>query len=182
MVLMQTSVHRGPLTRAERDALPDDGRRHELIDGALIVTPTPSPRHQGAVARLLILLTEACLPALRVLTAPLDVVLAPDTVVEPDVLVARRDAFTERDLPGSPLLAVEVLSPTTRHLDLQLKRARYEAAGCPSYWVVDPDVPALTVWQLKDGRYGDPLHVEGTATIALERPFPVSVSPADLVD
>lgn len=182
MVLMQTSVHRGPITRAERDALPDDGRRHELIDGALIVTPAPSPRHQEAVARLLILLREACPADLRVLTAPLDVVLAPDTVVEPDVLVAPRDAFTERDLPGPPLLAVEVLSPTTRHLDLQLKRARYEAAGCPTYWVVDPDVPALSVWQLEDGRYGDPVHVEGTATIDLERPYSVSVSPADLVD
>jgi Uma2 family endonuclease len=182
MVLMQTSLHRGPITRAERDALPDDGRRHELIDGALIVTPAPSPRHQVVVARLLILLAEACPPTLRVLTAPLDVVLGPDTVVEPDVLVAPRDAFTERDLPGPPLLAVEVLSPTTRHLDLQLKRARYEAAGCPGYWVVDPDVPALTAWQLEDERYGDPLHVEGTATIDLELPFPVSVSPADLVD
>lgn len=181
MVLMQTSVHRGPITRAERDALPDDNRRHELIDGALIVTPAPSPRHQEAVARLLILLRESCPPDLRVMIAPLDVVLAPDTVVEPDLLVAPHSAFTERDLPGPPLLAVEVLSPTTRHLDLQLKRARYEAAGCPSYWVVDPDVPALTVWRLDGGRYGDPLHVEGDATARLDHPFPVNVRPADLI-
>jgi Uma2 family endonuclease len=182
MVLMQTSVHGGPITRAERDALPDDGRRHELIDGALIVTPAPSPRHQVAVARLLILLTEACPPTLEVLPAPLDVVLGPDTVVEPDLLVASRDAFTERDLSGPPLLAVEVLSPTTRHLDLQLKRARYEASGCPSYWVVDPDVPSLTVWQLEGQRYGDPVHVEGSAALDLDLPFPVRVRPADLAD
>lgn len=181
MVLMQTSVHGGPVTRAERDALPDDNRRHELIDGALIVTPAPSPRHQEAVARLLTLLTASCPPDLRVMIAPLDVVLAPDTVVEPDVLVAPRTAFTDHDLPGPPLLAVEVLSPTTRHLDLHLKRARFEAAGCPSYWVVDPDVPALTVWRLGDGRYGDPLHVEGDATLRLEQPFPVDVRPGDLV-
>lgn len=79
------------------------------------------------------------------------------------------------------MLAVEVLSPTTRHLDLYLKRARYEAAGCPSCWVVDPDVPALIVWRLDGGRYGDPLHVEGDATAHLDHPFPVSVRPADLI-
>lgn len=181
MVLMQTSVHGGPITRAERDALPDDNRRHELIDGALIVTPAPSPRHQRAVTRLLVLLDHACPPDLEVITAPLDVVHAPDTVVQPDVLVAQRTAFTDSDLPGPPLLAVEVLSPTTRHLDLHLKRARFEAAGCPSYWVVDPDVPALTMWRLDAGRYGDPVHVEGDATLRLDHPFPVNVRPADLI-
>jgi Uma2 family endonuclease len=134
------------------------------------------------VARLLILLREACPPDLLVMTAPLDVVLGPDTVVEPDVLVAPRTAFTDRDLPGPPLLAVEVLSPTTRHLDLHLKRARYESAGCPSYWVFDPDVPALTIWELDGGRYGDPLHVEGDATVHLDRPFSVTVRPSDLID
>jgi len=182
MVLMQTSVHRGPITRAELDALPEDGRRHELIDGALIVTPAPSPRHQRAVARLLILLTEACPQDLEVMPAPLDVVLAQDTVVEPDLLVAPRSAFTDRDLPGPPLLAVEVLSPTTRHLDLQLKRARYEAAGCPSYWVVDPNVPSLTVWRLEAGEYGEPVHVEGDGTVRLDHPFPVALCPEDLID
>jgi Uma2 family endonuclease len=48
---------------------------------------------------------------------------------------------------------VEVLSPTTRHLDLAFKRARYEAAGCPSYWVVDPLEPSIVCWELRDGRY-----------------------------
>lgn len=180
MVLMQTPVQGGPITRAERDALPEDGRRHELVDGALIVTPAPSPLHQRAVSRLLVLLSQACPAGLEVMTAPLDVALAPDTVVEPDVLVAPRSAFTDRDLPGPPLLAVEVLSPTTRHLDLHLKRARYETAGCPSYWVVDPHVPALTAWLLEEGRYGDPVHVEGSQTAGVEHPFLVEVCPAKL--
>ena len=95
------------------------------------------------------------------------------------------DGDWERPLRGlsarHDLLAIEVLSPTTRHLDLHLKRARYEAAGCPSYWVFDPDVPALTVWELDESRYGDPLHVEGDATVRLDHPFPVSVRPADLI-
>jgi Uma2 family endonuclease len=88
----------------------------------------------------------------RALVAPLDVVLADDTVVQPDVLVARRDDFTERDLPVAPVLAVEVLSSSTRRIDVSLKRARYEAAGCPSYLVVDPDRPSLTARVLQEGR------------------------------
>ena len=149
-----------PLTRRDLDAMPDDGHRSELIDGCLVVTPAPTPRHQIVVSGLLRLLSTACPADLRVLVAPLDVVLADDTVVQPDVLVARRDDFTERDLPVAPLLAVEVLSPSTRRVDVTLKRARYEAAGCPSYWVLDPDHPSLTAWNLQDG-YVEVAHVEG---------------------
>ncbi len=101
-------------TRAELDALPDDGRRHELIDGILIVSPAPSPRHQIALAALHLILARACPDELIVLFAPLDVALAVDTVMQPDLLVARRADFTDRDLPMAPLLAVEVLSPSTR--------------------------------------------------------------------
>jgi Uma2 family endonuclease len=61
----------------------------------------------------------------------------------------------------APLLAIEVLSPSTRHIDLGLKLARYETAGCPSYRVFDPDEPALTVWDLAEGRYVERAHVAG---------------------
>ncbi len=114
--------------------------------------------------------------------APFDVVLGAHTVLQPDVLVARRDDFTERDLPTAPLLAVEVLSPSTRLVDLNLKRARYEAAGCPSYWVVDPDVPSLTAWDLVDGTYVEVGSVVGVETFESRLPFPVSVTPSDLVE
>lgn len=69
---------------------------------------------------------------------PFDVALADDTVVQPDVLVARRSDLTEHDPPTAPVPVVEVLSPRTRHIDLALKRARFEVAGCPAYWIVDP--------------------------------------------
>jgi len=114
--------------------------------------------------------------------APFDVVLGNDTVLQPDVLVAARAAFTERDLPGSPLLAVEVLSPSTRLFDLNTKRARYELAGCPSYWVVDPAEPSLTVWELRDGQYVETARASGTHEVTIDRPFPVAVRPAGLVD
>lgn len=170
------------LTRADLDALPDDGWRHELIDGALIMTPAPSTRHQAVLGQLHVLLQASCPPDLRVLFAPFDVALAEDTVVQPDLLVARRDAFTARDLPDAPLLAVEVLSPSTRRIDLHLKRARYEAAGCPSYWVVDPVEPSVTVWELREGAYVQAAHAVAGEGISVALPYPVEIRPADLLD
>ncbi|RIQ12949.1 Uma2 family endonuclease [Jiangella rhizosphaerae] len=171
----------GPITRAELDAMPDDGRRHELLDGVLLVTPAPAPKHQRAVRRLSRLLEDACPDGLEVFFAPLDVALSDDTVLEPDVLVTRVADLTERDLPKAPLLAVEVLSPSTRRYDLLLKRSRYEAAGTPSYWVVDPDEPSVTAWELRDGVYAEAGRAIGDEALELTRPYPVRIVPAELV-
>lgn len=170
-----------PLTADDLALLPDDGHRYELVDGTLVVTPAPSTRHQRAVARLLRTLSDAVPDDLEVLTGPFDVRLADDTVLQPDVLVCRRADLTEQDLPTAPLLAVEVLSPSTRLIDLTLKHARYEAAACPAYWVVDPDVPSLRAWELRDGTYVEVAAVEGTDRFSATRPCPVAFSPADLV-
>ncbi|MGZ0148044.1 Uma2 family endonuclease [Kribbella sp. WER1] len=170
-----------PLTRADLDRMPDDGHRYELIDGILLVSPAPKTRHQIISAAIYRVLFAACPPDLLVLYAPVDVVLAEDTVLEPDLLVAPRDAFSERDLPGPPLLAVEVLSPSTRRVDLMLKFSRLEAAGCPAYWVVDPDTPSLIAWELQDGAYVQVATVTGDEAVQLTRPFDVTVVPADLL-
>ena len=169
-----------PLTRDDLQRLPDDGHRYELIDGSLIVSPSPRHAHQVIVGNLYVLLRLACPPELQVVLAPFAVGLAEDTEVQPDLLVAPRSQFTERDLPGPPLLAVEVLSPSTRRVDLLLKRDRYQAAGIASYWIVDPSGPTLTVLELAGESY-----VEGqpaTDVVRIERPFPVEVDPARLLD
>lgn len=168
------------LTRADLDAMPDDGHRYELIDGALIVTPAPTWRHQRAVTRLSRLLADRCPPDLEVFVAPLDVALAVDTVLQPDVLVARREDLSTRDLPATPVLAVEVLSPSTRHIDLMLKRARFEVAGCASYWVVDPGEPSIIAWDLQDDGYVQVAHVHGSERLDAVRPFPVTLAPVEL--
>jgi Uma2 family endonuclease len=170
----------GPFTRTDLELMPDDGHRYELIDGTLVVSPAPRWQHQRVLGQLHVQLHAACPPDLEVIFAPFDVVLADDTVVEPDLLVAPRSQFTERDLPGPPLLAVEVLSPSTRRIDLLLKRDRLQAAGVPSYWLVDPDVPALTALELVDGRYVQVAHVVGDQAWTAVRPFAVTVVPADL--
>jgi Uma2 family endonuclease len=170
-----------PLTRDDLDRMPNDGHRYELIDGVLIMTPGPSLYHQRVVVNLLVQLKTACPPDLEVVVAPFDVLLGSDTVMQPDVLVARRADFTERELPMAPLLAVEVLSPSTRRFDLMLKFARLEAAGCPSYWVIDPDTPELVAWEMRDGAYAQVAKVTGDEEARLTAPYEVRVVPADLI-
>lgn len=171
-----------PLTRADLDRMPDDdGHRYELIDGALVVTPAPAWRHQRGVLRLARQLEDACHAGLQVFVAPLDVSLADDTVLQPDVLVARTADLGIRDLPAAPVLAVEVLSPSTRHIDLDLKRACYQRAGCPSYWVLDPDGPSLVAWDLVDRAYVEIARVGPDESWSAAQPFPVEIRPADLL-
>ncbi|MFT4125575.1 MAG: Uma2 family endonuclease [Gordonia sp. (in: high G+C Gram-positive bacteria)] len=170
------------LTHADVGAVPDDGHRYELLDGVLIVSPAPRFVHQRAVMRLGHLLVAACPPDLEVLAAPFDVVLAEDTVIQPDVLVAPVAAFTETDLPVAPLLAVEVLSPSTRGVDLLLKKDRLQRAGGRHYWVVDPDEPSITAWTLVDGGYRETAHAVGDAAVTVTEPFALTLTPAALVE
>ena len=116
-----------PLTRDDLEGMPDDGHRYELVEGTLVVSPAPGMPHQDAAFLLAKLLADQCPPHLKVLMAPFDVVLADDTVVEPDVLVASRAALTPKNLPGPPVLAVEVLSPSSRAIS-RVKIARKLAA------------------------------------------------------
>jgi len=173
-------------TRADLEYLPDDGRRYELIDGELIVSAAPGRVHQRAAFALARILHAACPDEFEVLIAPFAIGLAEDTELQPDVLVARRDQLTDKEPPGPPALAVEVLSPSTRMVDLNKKRARFERAGTPSYWVVDPIArPAearLMAWEL-DGHapYRLVADVAGPEVFHATRPYPVSVNPADLV-
>ena len=125
-------------------ALPDDGRRYELIDGELLVTPAPRARHQRAVLELVIRL-RAYLDTERigeVLFSPADIELEPETIVQPDIFVAplvegRR--FGEWPEVKTLLLACEVLSPTTARYDRVTKRRFFARTGVQEYWVVDLD-------------------------------------------
>jgi Uma2 family endonuclease len=177
-----TTLPRGRgLVVEDLEAMPDDGNRYELIDGVLVVTPSPGIPHQWAQAELFGLLREHCPPDLKVLMAPLDV-LSPDTAVQPDILVARRSDLTGTYLTVPPLLAVEVLSPSTRAHDLNVKFIRYQRYGVPSYWAVDPEQLTLVAWELRDGRYVEVADVGPDDSWAATRPFPVTVHPGRLRD
>ena len=118
--------------------------------------------------------------------APLDVALTESRVLEPDVLVAPRADFTDRDLPAAPVLAVEVLSPSTRWLDLGAKKQLLEEAGCASYWVIDPGSPttppSMVAWELVDGRYLEVGRATGDEEWQAIKPFPVRIVPNQLLD
>ncbi|HVX46679.1 MAG TPA: Uma2 family endonuclease [Mycobacteriales bacterium] len=164
---------------ADLDAIPDDGRRHELLDGVIVMSPSGRRKHQRAVTRLAHLLINAAPDHLEVLVAPLDVAAGPRSQVQPDVIVLPQDE-TERPVPP-PLLAVEVLSPSNRRHDLVAKRNLYERAEIPSYWIIDPDEPSLTVLTHRDGALVQTAKAVSDETLVLDQPYEVSISPAALV-
>jgi Uma2 family endonuclease len=96
-------------------------------------------------------------------------------------VASARDLEDER-LPLVPHLVVEVLSPSTRRVDLLLKRSRYEAAGIPSYWMVDPEKPSLTVLELVEDRYVETARVVDTQAVEVDRPYSLTVVPRALVE
>jgi Uma2 family endonuclease len=170
-----------PLTYDDLQSMPDDGRRHELVDGVLIVTPAPKVAHQRVVTRLLVLLDAAARDGVEVFTAPMDYIVSERTVLQPDLLVVRSVDLGEDNLQRTPLLVVEVASPSTRRIDQGTKRLAFEGAGVPSYWLVDPDEPSLTVLELEAGEYREAAHVRGDEVYRATQPFPMRVVPADLV-
>ncbi|MCU0466717.1 MAG: Uma2 family endonuclease [Anaerolineae bacterium] len=138
-------------------ALPETQTPTELFDGEMIVSPAPSYRHQKLLTRLYDLLKRLAPAGGEVLFAPIDVILGPGTVAQPDVLWIAPDSprCTERDgrLYGPPDLCVEVLSPSTARLDRTVKFTAYESAGVREYWVVEPTTETVEVWVLKEGEF-----------------------------
>jgi len=164
------------------DRMPDDGRRYELVDGVLMVSPAPRIPHQVVLAELIVLLHGACPPGLFVVPGP-GVRMSDDTELIPDLVVIRQDQLNARRVTRPPLLVVEIQSPSTALFDLNTKKAVYERFSIESYWVVMPDVdqPELIVFELRDGRYRQAAHATGGKPFRAERPFPVEVVPARLV-
>ncbi|WP_410642376.1 Uma2 family endonuclease [Amycolatopsis sp. lyj-346] len=172
----------GPLTVHDLEGMPDDGRRYELIDGVLIVSPAPGRRHQKIVMNLGRALEDVCPAEYDVLVAPFAVHSGDKIELQPDVLVGLDEDFTDKDLPAPPVLAVEVLSPSTAIHDLNTKKAVYERLGTGSYWVIDPAAPALTVFELDaNGHYQQVAKAAGDEVLELERPYPVRIVPRELL-
>jgi Uma2 family endonuclease len=154
----------------------------ELLDGTVLVTPAPGFSHQDAVLSLALALRQACPPGLRVVVTPFPVRLAAQTELRPDLLVARYVDLTSDHLTEPPLLAVEVAGPGTGLLDRSLKKTAYARHRVSSFWLVDPDVPALTGFELdEEGEYGQVAHATRSQPFQVRRPFPLTVLPAALV-
>jgi Uma2 family endonuclease len=138
-------------------ALPDDGLRHELLDGEHVVTPAPSLSHQLVLVRLYDVLraATATVDGLQVLLSPADIHLGPHTLVQPDLFIAELKGVslraTWKEVPV-PLLAAEILSPSTASRDRGKKRRIYLDAGVEEYWIVDIDARLIERWRPGDTR------------------------------
>ncbi len=147
----------GLKTRLDYDdycAIPSDGKRYELLDGQVHVTPAPSPLHQRLVGRLFRLLSEYFLVPAEVFVAPIDVILTPHDVVQPDLVVVTDPGLvSRRSIEGAPTLVIEILSPTTTVYDRTTKAQRYAALGIPHYWIVDPETRAIECFRRHEAVY-----------------------------
>ncbi|MGZ0151738.1 Uma2 family endonuclease [Kribbella sp. WER1] len=171
----------GQYTVADLETFPDDGKRYEVVDGMLLVTPSPLPLHQTAVVELTYVLRHPCPGDLKVLVAPMDYQPTPARLVQPDVLVCHRKDVGHKKLEKPLLLAVEVLSQSISLADRVLKRRLYEQAGVASYWIFDPVNEELTVLELEGDTYVERAVVTGKEAFDAELPFAVRLVPADLV-
>ncbi len=140
-------------------ALPDDGRRYELIDGQLVVTSAPSGGHQVAVTTLLLrigpVLKQAADTSARILVSPADISLGEEEILQPDLFIYLAETgrqLTEWSDISSLLVAIEILSPSTARYDRGLKRLRYQRALVPEYWIVDLDGRLVERWRPDDTR------------------------------
>ena len=178
---MTVMPREGDWTVDDLAGLPDDGLQYELADGMLLVTPAPRMRHQRVLGNLVVLMHVAVPAELEVFFAPVDYRPHGRTSLQPDLLVVRREDVGEVNITAPLLLAVEVLSPSTRSKDLLLKRGLYEQAGVLSFWVVDPDETSLIAWDLVDGAYVEVLRAVGDEVAVMSRPFRVDVTPTALL-
>ncbi|MES3629926.1 MAG: Uma2 family endonuclease [Longimonas sp.] len=160
-------------TYADYVQLPE-GAPYQLINGSLVMSPSPASYHQIVHARLFLALATRVDDHNmgQVLSAPIDVKLSDTNVVQPDlVFVAqeRLDVIGEQVIDGAPDLVMEVLSPSTAHHDLTTKKRLYEMHGVQEYWVVDPTSRTVEIHANTDAGFTQ--HVRqvesGTAASAL---------------
>lgn len=159
----------GEWTHEDYLRLPDDGRRYEIIEGVLHVSPAPKYRHQFAAGALFALLwhyvRERGLGV--VLAAPFEIYLSEWTrPLQPDIVFLRAEVEPSTNVSGfegTPDLAVEILSPSSLRRDRIVKFATYEKAGVPEYWIVDPETRSVEVYAWRDGLYE--LHVHAVRDV-----------------
>ena len=151
------------LTYDDYCLLPNDRNRYEILDGELSVTPAPRTKHQSVSSHLHRILANSIVANQLgdIFAAPTDLILAPTTVVQPDLIFIgndRRHIVTERAIEGSPTLVIEILSPTTHRTDRVTKAQLYQAPRqpqrkLPHYWLIDPDQQTIEAYELVVDHY-----------------------------
>ena len=180
MTTDKTDLVPAPLTVEDLQRMPDDGRRYELVDGRLDVSPAPVFLHSRVESRLSIHLGVTAPVEFEVVTGPgIDFNADRTHHRIPDLVVIRAGDAENPYLTRPPLLAVEVVSPESVLRDHHTKRREYAVFGIDSYWVItpDPDEPSIIELRLKDGEYTEVAAAFGKDVLDTELPFPVRVVP-----
>jgi Uma2 family endonuclease len=153
---------RRKLTYDDYLLFPEDGQRHELLDGEHFVTNAPSRWHQKAVSKLVYLFMDFLSrePLGEVYTGPFEVFFAEHDVALPDLVFVSRERagiLTDRNIQGAPDLIVEVLSPSTRQADELVKHGIYQRFGVREYWLADPRRQTVRVFRHTRGSFAPPV-------------------------
>ncbi|MGH9470499.1 MAG: Uma2 family endonuclease [Terriglobia bacterium] len=140
------------LTYEDYCLLPNDGKRYEIIDGELFVSPAPITAHQRCVTSLTYYLAQFVKKRRlgEVFVAPIDVVFSQYDVVEPDVIYiskSRASILTRANVQGAPDLVVEVLSESTHKTDRTTKLKLYARFGVAEYWIIDPEACSAEIYR-----------------------------------
>ena len=173
---LAASGHGMKLTYDDFLLFPDDGKRHELIDGEHYVTPSPNTKHQRVSGNLYFVI-RAWLedhPVGQVFYAPFDVVFSRFDVVEPDLLYLSNErvaeVLTAQHVTGAPDIVIEIGSPGTRKRDETIKRQLYERSGVSEYWVLDPKLDAVRVYRREGESFSPPREFSREAGDVLTTP------------
>lgn len=171
------------LTWDDLQAIPDEAHHHyELIEGQVLMSPSPGLSHQRCVLRLCSVLAAAAPRELEVIVSPFDFAPELGTVLQPDILVVRRGTTELQRTVLAPVLAVEVLSRSSRTTDRTTKRELYARFGVEHYWIVDPSAPSILALELDDGhQYVEVSRAEKDATFVADRPFMLETVVAQVV-
>ena len=178
----EARIGTGKLTYDDLVSLADETRRYEIFDGDLVVTASPTTRHQRVSRNLAFILHDyVSTPGLgEVFYAPVDVILDRHTVVVPDLVYvskARTSIVQPHAIVGAPDLLVEILSPSTADRDWGAKAKLYARFGVDHDWVVDPDERILTVFSRTRAAYAEAARHARDATV---RAAPFSALDLDL--
>lgn len=185
---MAVKVPRAVLTWEHYVELPNDGKRYEIIEGELYVSPAPSEKHQRVAFNLgLVLGWHNRAGRLgRVYAAPFDVLLAFTSIVQPDLLFIRRDRLsilTAANVQGAPDLVIEIISPSSTKTDQETKRDLYAKYGVKYYWIVEPLAEWIRAYELgADGLYELVAEAHGSETFSASPFTDLQISLADLWD
>ena len=175
--MTESLSHFGPWTTDDLAGLPDDGQRYEIIDGSLLVTPGPAPRHQLVAGRLAVFLRESAPDEADVVEAT-NLQLSTGRLLVPDVIVAQSSALLTDSValvPADVHLVAEVVSPSNAAMDRVFKPQLYAAAGIQWMWRVEfgPEGVEIVVLDLRSG--SPVVHARSTDVLRVGLPFTVEV-------